>query len=154
MEMPCEPCGGDAREGSFDCVSASRSRSTYSAQDDNFSAGRLVGGGGLAAQGVLLVPDVGLLFYSGGLRTGHVGGEEFGEGLAVLVAGGAGQDGPEVGLGQAGGDAAACPVTSAECDLGFHVSVLGSFGKPAGGLAVILPHSIAGSVAKTERVLG
>ncbi len=69
--------------------------------------------------------------------------QDFGEGLAVLVSGSAGQDGPEVGLGQAWGNAAASPVTSAERGLGLHVSVLGCFDEPGGGFLVILLYAFA-----------
>ncbi len=59
---------------------------------------------------VLLVPDFGLLLDGCGLGSGHVGGQDWGQGFAALVAAGAGQDGPEIGLIQAGGDATAAPV--------------------------------------------
>src|SRR6266436_2537900 len=99
----------------------------------------LAGGRWLAVRLVLLVPDVSLLFDGNGLGAGHVGGEELGESFAVFVPGSAGQNSPEVGLGQACGYAATCPVAGGQCGLSFHVSVLGAFGEPAGGFTVIIP---------------
>ena len=95
---------------------------------------------------MLLVPDFGFLFDGYGLGVRHAGREDLGKCLAVRVSGGAGQDGPEIGLGQTRWDAAASPVTSAECGLSFHVAVLGRFEEPGRGLLVILLHTIAGSV--------
>ena len=103
---------------------------------------------------MLLVPDFGFLFDSYGLGVGHAGSQDLGKRFAVGVSGGAGQDGPEVGLGQTGGDAAASPVTSAERGLGFYISILGCFEKPVGGFLVILLHAVARGVTSAQGIFG
>src|SRR5580658_5749758 len=107
----------------------------------------LAGGLCFRSRFALLEPLIGSLLDGCGVGARHAGSEEFRKSFAVLVAGGAGQDGPEVGFPQTRLHAAACPVTRAQCYLSFHISILGGFGEPRNGFPLILTDSIPRGVA-------
>ena len=67
-------------------------------RDDRGQDDRLTSGAGFTVGFVLLVPHFGLLLDGGGLGAGHTAGQKGGEIFAAVLASGACQDGPEIGL--------------------------------------------------------
>ncbi len=102
-----------------------------------------------------LEPLFGLLLDLDALGLGEARGDEGGEDLAGVIAGGAGEDGPEVGLGVVLGKAATAPVKRAEFGLSGNAAVLGSLGEPVGGSGIVGSDSlflVAGDVEKAKSV--
>jgi len=98
-------------------------------------------------------PGFGLFVGGGDLGAGHSGGEVLLAELAVFVALGDGQDGPEVGFREILRDAASGFVIGTESGLSRYVTLVGGALIPLNGLRIIAKNTFAVVVANTESIL-
>jgi len=106
---------------------------------------------------VALEPLFGLLFDGCSLGRGESGGNKWGESFAGVIAAGAGEDGPKIGMIIIFVYAAAAPIERSQLRLGGNVAMLGSLGEPASRVGFVALDSlfvVSRSIEQAQSVFG
>src|SRR5580698_7729150 len=114
-------------------------------QDDS-----ALGYGGRGFAGMMAHPVLGLFLSRGNLSGSEPGGEQGNARLAGFISTSLSQDRPKIGPHGVGRHAATRPIAVAQHGLSGSIPLLGSQGKPAYCLTVVLRDLVAGPVAYTH----
>src|ERR1035438_84480 len=115
-----------------------------------------VSGGWLPIRHMLLEPGVRLLLDYCGLAPGHAGGQDGREVLIFLVAAGAGEDRPEIGLIHILGHTTSTPIERSQFSLSQKAAAFGGPGKPTESFLFVAANAIffvSLKIAKAQRIL-